>query len=185
MVAKKEQKKKRQKQPGKNLFNKMALQKLKLESTFYHEDVVIFGLVSTLPAYRLAYFINQGLDLSLQRSKIDKPYHYKNTLLYYSNFEYEDVKKGVNWFLTANKNPVVYEENAESMAGEILESRIVSGLPLVSSLKIIDFFIGYYGEENSSLNKNINHQLKVLSYVSTFQKIDLEKTRNIDNLLIT
>lgn len=163
----------------------MGLQKLKLESTFYREDVVIFGLVSTLPASRLAYFLNESLKLKLQRSKLDKPYHYKTNLLYYSNFEFEDEKRSVDWFLTANKNPILYEEDAKDMAGKILDSRIVSGLPLVSSLKIMDFFIGYYGEENTNLNKKINLQLKDLSYVSTYQKIDLEKTRNIDNLLIT
>lgn len=163
----------------------MALQKLKLESTFYHEDVVIFGLVSTLPAYRLAFFLNESLNLKLKRSKSDKPYHYKSNLLFYSNFDFEDEKRSVDWFLTANKNPIIYEEDAKDMSSKILDSRIISGLPLVPELKIIDYFIGYFGEDNPALNKTINIQLKELSYVSTYQKVDLEKTKNIDNLLIT
>ncbi len=163
----------------------MALQKLKLESTFYHEDVVIFGLVSTLPAYRLSYFLNEGLSLKLKQSKGDKPHHYKNELFYYSQFEFEDEKRSLDWFLTANKNPILYNEDEENRHKENLDSRIVSGIPLVPNLKIMDFFLGYYGEENQSINQNISLLLKDLSYVSTFQKIDLEKTKNIDNLLIT
>lgn len=163
----------------------MALQKLKLESTFYHEDVVIFGLVSTLPGYRLSYFLNESIGLSLKRSIGDKPHHYKKELFYYSQFEFEDEKRSLDWFLIANKNPILYNEDEKERHEKNLDSRIVSGLPLVPNLKIMDFFLGYYGEENQNINENIILQLRDLSYVSTYQKIDLAKTKNIDNLLIT
>lgn len=158
------------------------MQKLKIDSTFYMDDVVIFGLVSQLPAYRLSFFINDALSIQLNRAKRDKEFNYKSNSLFYSTFEFEDEKKGLQWFLTANKNPLIYDQ--EESEDRVDNARIVSGLPLVSSLKVIDYFFGYYGEENRLINQNINLQLKELPYVSTFHKIDLDKTKHIEHLLI-
>lgn len=160
-------------------------QKLKLDSSFYTEEAVVYGLVSQLQAYRLCFFLNESLGLELIRCKSDKNFIHKKKHLRYSQFEFEDQKRGVSWFLVANKNPITEEEALFTDNSNNQKSLIISGFPLISNLKIMDFFFGYFGEPQSSLNSSVNIQLKDLSYVSTFRKIDIDSTRNIDNLLIT
>ena len=160
------------------------MQKLKLDSTFYLDEVVLYGLVSQLPPYRLSFFLNQNLGLALKRADKDKKHSYKNNHLFYSRFNFEDVARDLDWFLIANKNPVIYETDSEEEEEKLLNARIISGLPLVPGLKLMDFFFGYFGEENVALNQNINLQLKELSYVSTLQRIDLNRTKNIEHVLI-
>lgn len=160
------------------------MQKLKLDNAFYLDEVVVYGLVSQLPSYRMAFFLNQSLDLKLSRAPEDKKFQYKKNDLFYSTFTFEDIRKDLDWFLVANKNPVIYETQSEDPEDQLLQARIVSGLPLVPNLKLMDYFLGYYGEENHALNQNINLQLKELSYVSTLQKIDVSQTKNIEHILI-
>lgn len=160
------------------------MQKLKIDNDFYTEDLTLFGLVSDLPAYRLAFVLNDNLDLQLKRSEHDKKFNYKNNELFYPSFNFEDPKKDIEWILISNKNPIIKEKNEDSSSDQDTSTRIVSGLPLLPNLKIMDFFLGYYGEENNITNQRVKVQLKELSYVSTFQQINLLKTKNIENLLI-
>jgi hypothetical protein len=159
-------------------------QKLKLDSSFYLEEAVVYGLVSQLPAYRLCFFLNERLNLELSRSKEDKTIRFKQKQFYYSRFEQEDKSRGVDWFLIANKNALIEEKKLFSSQEDTHTSLVISGVPLISNLKVMDYFFGYYGEPISSLNSCINGELKDVSYVSTFQKIDIHSTKNIDNLLI-
>ncbi|MEQ9261989.1 MAG: IPExxxVDY family protein [Owenweeksia sp.] len=156
----------------------MSGRKLKLDDTFYFDEVKVFGLVSDLPAYRLCYFINNSLLLQLKRCNNDKLLVHKGTPVNYTQFTYHDEVVGLQWSLIANKNPWAgQEETIPSQA------YIISGLPLVASLKIIDFFLLVEGEASAKQEKEWVNTLKKMPHVRALETIDLTTTKNIHHLL--
>lgn len=153
-------------------------QKLVLDDTFYFEEIRVYGLISDVPGYRLCFFLNEALDLRLVRSAEDKKKMYKNTPVAYSRYVFEDPNQNIHWFLTANKNPVTLEDNHFNG-----HSYIISGLPLVNTLKTMDHFLLMEGECSRDLVKGVEASLKEMPQVRAFEKIDITRTRNIHDLL--
>ncbi len=156
----------------------MSGAKLKLDSAFYFDDVQVWGLVCDLPAYRLCYFINNSLALELKRAQKDKTFVHKGTLMHYSLFEFDDEIAGLRWHLLANKNPWAGDD-------EVMPSQAyrISGLPLITSLKLMDYFLLIEGECSDRSIKNWQEVLKKMPQIRALEIIDPEKTKNLHHLL--
>lgn len=148
---------------------------LRLDDEWEYSEIVLYGIVSELPAYRLCYYLNESLNLRLTRSGNDRVRSYKKMDLHYEEFCCESKGNGLFWKLLANKNPRVYEN-------EVYET--ISGLPLISEYAIMDYLLYYEEGPNEEAESIINTKLKELSYVRTFSKLDMGKVKNVENLLI-
>lgn len=158
----------------------MSGARLKLDESLFLEDLTILGLVSELPPFRLCFFINEILSFRLTRSKEDKPFYYKNKeLVKYAHFEYYNTPQAIQCYLTANKNPQLQSLQKNNVPDE---SGIISGLPLIPNLKIIDYFLWFEGELSGNFLKEVSSKLKKSPYIRTLQEIDTS-VRNIQNLL--
>ncbi|HBF19841.1 MAG: hypothetical protein CMI36_01225 [Owenweeksia sp.] len=155
----------------------MSGAKLKLDDDFYFEELKIYGLVSDLPSYRLCYFINNSLGLELKRSVLDKKFVHKGNPVNYPCYEQQDEKLGLHWSLIANKNPWAGDAKSEPP-----QTYIISGLPLVPALKVIDFFLMVEGECSPTQEKERIKALKAMPQVRALEEIDLT-TKNIHHLL--
>ncbi|MGB0176446.1 MAG: IPExxxVDY family protein [Owenweeksia sp.] len=155
----------------------MSGQRLKLDDAFYFDEVKVFGLVSDLPAYRLCYFINNSLPLTLKRSEKDKTFVHKGTPVNYARFECENEVLGLHWTFIANKNPWAGDEKS------LNSQYIISGLPLVPSLKVIDYFLLVEGETSAKQEKEWLKAIKAMPQVRALETIDLTTTKNIHHLL--
>lgn len=156
--------------------------KIELDEDFYLREATIFGLVSELPDYRLCYMINEAMGLKLKRAKTDRELNTKKGTFLYSEFEYDDTARQITWLLTSNRKarikPLPQNEVVETLFSEN------SAIPLVSDLKMIDFFLWYDSEPSPTLDAFINESLKKLSHVRTFQKVNIESSKHIKNLLL-
>ncbi|WP_417590604.1 IPExxxVDY family protein [Owenweeksia hongkongensis] len=158
--------------------------KIELDEDFYFREATIFGIVSELPDYRLCYMLNEALSLKLKRAPADREFSSKKGTFLYSEFEFDDPEKQVTWLLTTNRKARIKQsEHSATLQLNSLSSE-TSAVPLVSDLKMIDFFLWYDGESSSSLDAFINENLKKLSYVRTFQKVNIESSKHIKNLLL-
>lgn len=158
--------------------------KIELDEDFYFREASIFGLVSELPDYRLCYMLNNALNLKLKRAATDREFSSKKGTFLYSEFEFEDPEKQVTWLLTTNRKARVKQSSASETLNLDSLSSETSAIPLVTDLKMIDFFLWYDSEPSPSLDAFINESLKKLNYVRTFQKVNIESSKHIKNLLL-
>lgn len=147
-------------------------------------EATIFGLVSELPAYRLCFMLNDALRLQLNRTAKDREFASKKGSFFYSEFEFDDSYRQITWLLTSNKKALIKEPlTDENIEANTLLSE-TSAIPLVTDLKMIDYFLWYDGEPSASVNAFINESLKRISHVRTFQKVNIESSKHIKNLLL-
>lgn len=161
------------------------VKKLALDEDFFFKEASVFGLISELPDYRLCFMINNALKLKLCRTEFDREMKVKKETFLYSEFEYFDQERQITWFLTTNRKGRIKAAEAP-LAKDInpmLDSDM-SSIPLVPDLKMLDYFLWYEGESTASVDAFINESLKTLPYVRTFQKVNIDSSKHIKNLLL-
>ncbi len=79
----------------------MAVHKLNIED-FDEIDYQLIAIHTTLEDYRLAYFINQQLNLQLKKTNCSIPIANKTGETQFSRFLFEDFKNDVVWNLIEN-----------------------------------------------------------------------------------
>lgn len=137
-------------------------------------QATVYGIISDLPDYRLAYIINQELGLRLSRTETDKKLYHKAGTIFYPEFEYHEELRMIDWCLTANNSGWVKAE-------ENLMER--TGVALVDSLRSINYFLWYRESKNDEIHRHILDYLKPNPYIRVIQEVDVEKTKNIENLI--
>lgn len=152
--------------------------KIRLEDDFYVKRATVFGLVTELPDHRLSFLINNDLDLKLSRTTKDRELYWKGKTYGFTEFSFDHPVLKVFWFLTSNKGKSEVEETAPTN----LQS--TTTIPLVADLKSFDYFLWFDDEELNEVEEVVNLRLKKLSYVRAFQKIEISRSKNINNLLL-
>ena len=151
--------------------------RIRLDDDFYLKDATVYGIVSELPDYRLCFFLNNDLKLQLIRSSQSREYIRKGEKYFFSEFSYAHPLQETMWNLTSNSG---YAMEGASGDGDLNTDTKTF---LVSDLKAFDYFLWYEDPANNEMDSHLNKKLKELSYVRAFQKIDLAKSKNINNLL--
>lgn len=152
--------------------------KIQLDDEFYLKEATVFGIVSELPDHRLTFLLNNDLGLRLFRCTRDRELKWKGSVYHFSEFSFEHPVMKVFWCLTSNLGNTL----AEAAPENVIHS--VKSVPLVNDLKTFDYFLWYDEVSNQEVDAKLNTQLKKLPYVRAFQKIDLTKSKNINNLLL-
>ena len=92
----------------------MALHKL-LVDDFYDDTYSLFAIHCTIEDYRVAYLLNQYLQINLKRNSQDLDIN--NATLSYSLYEWEDKNQQMTWNLVSNV--CRKEENSETGTGSL------------------------------------------------------------------
>lgn len=152
--------------------------KIQLDDKFFLRDATVFGIVSELTDHRLTFLLNNDMGLKLNRSARDRELKWKHEVYSFSEYTFEHPVMKVFWCLTSNRGTALIEASSEN----ILHSGL--SIPLVNDLKTFDYFLWYDEVDNHQVDHTLNAQLRKLPYVRAFQKIDLVKSKNINNLLL-
>ncbi len=152
--------------------------KIRLDDEFYLKDATVFGIVSELPDHRITFLLNNDLGLKLLRSTQDRELKSKGSVYSFSEFTFEHPVMRLFWCLTSNRGNTQMDVSPSN----ILHSG--KSIALVSDLKTFDYFLWYDEVANQDVEAKLNTQLRKLPYVRAFQKIDLAKSKNINNLLL-
>ena len=80
----------------------MAIHKLDI-GDFDEIDYHLIAIHTTLEDYRLAYFINQKLQINLSKDENEIQINIKEGQTYFSKFYYHTIEKGISWNLIQNK----------------------------------------------------------------------------------
>ncbi len=117
----------------------MILNNHKLNLNQFPENYHLIAIHSDLDEFRLAYFLNKNLNISLKRKNND--IYFAEQDANYSSFEFLDETKYLKWIFFSNKS-LVSEKKSNNDYG--LFGQINSALNEVSLLnhqKSVDYFL--------------------------------------------
>lgn len=159
----------------------MAIHKLQIEV----DDEVDFELIaihSTLEDYRLAYFINQKLDVLLSKNKEEIVISIKEGKTHFSRFSFENSDTEMYWDLIQNKNEVVIlKKYADKNLFENTIHELATNVYLLPEFRKVDFILKI---QNSEIKTNeIINAINMIDRVMTVYPLDVETIKSKNNLI--
>jgi hypothetical protein len=158
----------------------MALHKL-LVDDFYDDTYKLIAIYCRLEDYRLAYLLNQKLDLKLERKREDLDFKYLESS--YSIFEWNNEAQYVTWNLVSN----ICKKEEESLfsTGTLFETnqKILKTFNLISELNKVDYFVKISDEIQNVNEKAILKRLQTIPQIITSYTVDPLKIKSKDHLI--
>ncbi len=162
----------------------MAIHKLNIEDFDYDEEYVLIAIHTSLEDYRLCYFINEILNISLKKSDCDVLISNKNGETHFSKFDFDDLKKNVFWHLVQNKNKISLKEkntNFNLFHNTSIENYTM--IYLLPEFKKVDYLLKIDKEYETINEIAISTLLNSIEQISTVYPIDLNTIKNKNNLI--
>jgi len=160
----------------------MAVHKINIED-FEEEDYYLIAIHTSLEDYRLAYFLNRELGISLSKNKFDIGTQVKKVKTSFTRFTFDDEQKLVLWDLVENKKVV---ETNEIEANLDLFSNTKSSFSTITYLlpeyKKVDYIVKIGNAENEiDLDQVISQIIKIeaIKLVYSIAKGNIKSKNNL------
>ena len=159
----------------------MAIHKL-FEDDFEEDTYTLIAIHCSAEDYRLAYLLNNNLDLKLARKQEDLDYNYMEAS--FSIYEWDDDKNFVTWNLVTNtsKKEVERIASAGSLFSEQQGKRTVSKY-LIPERKKVDYFVKISTESHLKSPKIIVSKINAIAEVITAYILDANQLKSKNNLI--
>ncbi|WP_299095470.1 IPExxxVDY family protein [Winogradskyella sp.] len=157
----------------------MALHKLMVDD-FYDDTYKLIAIHCRLEDYRLAYLLNQKLELRLQRKKEDIDMEYLKSS--YSIFEWNNESQYVTWNLVSN----VCKKEEDSLYSIGLfqtNEKVMKTFNLVPEYKKVDYFIKISEEIQNVNDKLILNKLQSIPQIITSYTVNPSELKSKDHLI--
>lgn len=143
----------------------------------YDHDYDLIGITSTLEDFRLAYFLNEDLQLNLVREPKDLDFSNKNCS--FSLYNYNCKKTYSSWSLLANRH--VFVSNTKEVNNLFKEESKISYL--INEKKEIDYFLKIIGELDTIQLKQLLVKIKKIKGVIAAYTVNPHKLKSKDFLI--
>ncbi|MEN8186549.1 MAG: IPExxxVDY family protein [Bacteroidota bacterium] len=144
----------------------------------YEHDYILIGVHTSLEDYRVAYFLNEALNLKFKRYKEDLDFESKECS--FSLYVYEDEVNYNTWSLINNKQYFLEDEDLDP--GNLFQNE-----PKVSYLipekNKVDFFIKISGNIDQGSLERILQKTKDIKNVITLYTVEPNKLKSKDFLI--
>ena len=141
------------------------MKKRKLEAEFEY-DFSLFGLISALKEYKLAWMINRHLEVQLDKSMDIKIDFLKSQDLLISNYLYET--ENSSFRLLKNKSMEQFEDNSAFLLPE---------------LNRFDYLVITKGFEDTYSRAEIKKKLATIPNIQYVQHFEVENLKSKENLI--
>jgi len=161
----------------------MATLKLHIEE-LEELDFNLLAIHTSLEDFRLAYFLNQKLQINLSKNKEEIKIKNKEGDTHFSRFTFEDNKKDVFWNLIENENEITLKQNNfnQGLFSESNHSFITKDF-LLPEYKKVNFFLKIEAPKESVIPTEITTLIKSIDKISTVYFIDVENIKSKNNLI--
>lgn len=158
----------------------MALHKL-LVDDFDDDEYSLLAIHCNLEDYRMAYLLNQFLNINLKRSTFDLDFEY--TTANYSIYEWEDLNKQTMWHLISNI--CKREEDSMVSSGSLFNasSKVIKNYNLIPEYKKVNYFLKIENEETNVNIKDILVNIQKIPQVVTVYDVDATTLKSKNNLI--
>jgi len=161
----------------------MAVHKLVLNDFFEEALYTLIAIHCTVEDYRLAYLLNNYLNIRLTRKSADLDYN--NGKATFSIFEWEDPKYLTTWNLVFNvcKAELFQEEDYQSLFDS--QEKIITTFHLIPEYKRVNYFLKIDGELDEDKEKQIINNILKIPQISTAYSIDANQLKSKNNLIFS
>lgn len=146
---------------------------------------VLVGLHTSQEMYKLAYLINQQLNIGLERSAKDVDFHYAaNSVAYFPWYEYFSEELQSHIFLIMNKSFSI--ESSKASVGLLFETNenTYKTRFLLPELKNIPFLLKIEETDHQLINlKDLLSKLKSIKQIQKVHPIEPNKIKKPENLI--
>ncbi|MFM7018272.1 IPExxxVDY family protein [Flavobacterium sp.] len=161
----------------------MAVHKINIED-FEEEDYYLIAIHTSLEDYRLAYFLNRELGISLSKNKFDIGTQVKKVKTSFTRFTFDDEQKLVLWDLVENKKVV---ETNEIEANIDLFSNTKSSFStttyLLPEYKKVDYIVKIGNAENEIDLDQVISQISKIEAIKLVYSIAKDNIKSKNNLI--
>lgn len=161
----------------------MAIHKIVLDDDFA-DDFSLVAIHCSEEAYKVAYLLNQNLNLCLQRSTSDLDFSNELMEVNFPIFEFEDQFQYTHYYLVGNKckSKVDGDEDAGDLFTETVAERSMV-THLLPEFKNADFFLKIESDyENIPLRKNIALINEIKQIISAYE-VEVSQIKSNNNLI--
>lgn len=141
------------------------MKKRKLEAEFDY-DFSLFGIISAIKGYKLAWLLNSKLDLQLDKAEDIEIEFLKSQNLIISNYLYKT--EHCSFRLLKNKSVVQLGENSAF---------------LVPEMNRFDYLIILHGFEDAFSNQALKEKISTIPGIQFVQLFSVESLKSKENLI--
>ncbi|MCK5400822.1 MAG: IPExxxVDY family protein [Flavobacteriaceae bacterium] len=158
----------------------MALHKL-LVDDFSDETFSLMAIHCTIEDYRVAYLLNQYLNINLIRKTQDLDFKY--IAASYSIYEWEDKKQLMTWNLVSNV--CKKEEDSLTSTGSLFkaQNKIVRIHNLIPEYKKVNYLLKIDNDGNFINEKTLIHKIQEIPQIAAVYSIEVSRLKTKDNLI--
>lgn len=158
----------------------MTLHKLLIDD-FREDSYSLIAIHCTLKDYRVAYLLNQYLNINLVRMAQDLDFKYISAS--YPIFEWKDKKQLTTWNLVSNV--CIKEDNSLTSTGSLFKSqnKIVRTHNLIPEHKRVNYLLKIDNDGNFINEKILIHKIQEIPQIVAVYSIDIALLKTKDNLI--
>lgn len=160
----------------------MAIHKIQIDD-FISIDYQLVAVHSPLEDYRLAYFINQKLAVSFEKSDKDIGIQIPEGKSHFTRFVFDDEENELYWNLIPNKTKVVTRETKATSLFKETGLDVTTNIFLIPELKKADYIIKIENTDDFFDVDKLIDELLAIKQVTTAYKIDMNKLKSKNNLI--
>ena len=157
----------------------MAIHKLVIDDLEDEDSYVLIAIHCSVEDYRLAYILNENLNLKLQRKSKDLDFSKAS----YSIFEWEDVNQLITWNLVSNTCKVEEEISNNSSSLFNNQNQVITTYNLVPEYKAANYLLKINYETSFLKEKTIVNTILAIPQIVTAYTIRLETLKTKNNLI--
>ena len=161
----------------------MAIHKLDL-GEFDEIDYYLIAIHTSLEDYRLAFFINQKLQINLSKSKNEIQINIKEGETKFSRYYYHNIEKAISWNLIQNKGEVVQQkkDNGQNLFSN-LTLEVATKVYLLPEFKKLDYFLKIENLDETMNGTKIQTALNAIDNISAIYTVETNKIKSKNNLI--
>jgi len=156
------------------------VRKLILDDIIEDIDYALIGIHCSIEDYRLAYLLNQFLNLKLKRKDSDIEYDDTSS---YSLFEWQDEKQLTIWNLVSNISKIEVKHAIDMNSLFSNEEKFTKTQHLIPEYKKVNFILKISDNPNVSIEKSILNKILSIPQVVTAYNIDANQLKITDQLI--
>ena len=160
----------------------MILNSHKLNLNQFSDNYHVIAIHSDLEEFRLAFFLNQKLDINLKRKR--KDISLIEIKANYSVFEYLNEAMYLNWIFFSNKSLMSNKITNEESGLFSQESFFQNEVSLIKNPKGVDYFLIIENVKNKTYVKKVLKKIaEIRGVITSF--ISEKKLENKENLIFS
>ena len=159
----------------------MILNNHKLNLNQFPQNFHLIAIHSDLNEFRLAYFLNEKLNISLIRRNND--IHLAENNAYYPSYEFLDETKYLKWIFFSNKS-LISEKTNDDYSDLFSQQDVVKSLSFIDQPKGVDYFLIIENVKNKGFVQKVLRKISEIRGVIT-SYLSEKKLENKENLIFS